>query len=133
MEKRVWTMPQAEVEKFEMNAYCASACGESGTHYKFKCTAGGGVSGNVYVETNGVEGLQYGDSWQWWNWDESLGGYHACDIEHAAEANDVFLNGYYCPDGSNEVIPVVIWKGENNNNVHCTTNLVIDNWQTFKS
>ena len=53
MEGRVWRRPLTEVQKFEANEYVA-ACGDSGTTYKFKCDAGGGESGNVYLETNGV-------------------------------------------------------------------------------
>ena len=59
MERRVWTRPLTEVQKFEANEYVA-ACGESGVVYKFKCDAGDGVYGSVYEETNGIPGLQTG-------------------------------------------------------------------------
>ena len=139
MEKKIWTAPRAIVEQFEMTQYIA-ACGDSGITYKFKCTAGGGASGQVYVETNGVSGLQTESKghWEGWNYvwdyyaDESLGGYHACDVEHTAESTDDFLNGYYVPYGGSAT-SVVIWKGANSDNVHCTTELDQSKWETAKS
>lgn len=138
MERKVWRRPLTEVQKFEANEYVA-ACGDSGTTYLFKCDAGGGVSGNVYVESNGVEGLQTRGEWvggwggHWQEADRSLGGYHACGTTHEADSDDGFLNGYYVPYRSDEVTDVIIWRGPYNNNVHCTTNLNKDNWETAKS
>lgn len=138
MERRVWIRPLTEVQKFEANEYVA-ACGDSGVVYKFKCDAGGGVSGNVYVESNEVDGLQTHGKWvggwggHWQPADDSLGGYHACGTTHEADSDDEFLNGYYVPYGSGNVTPVIIWKGPYNDNVHCTTNLDQDSWETAKS
>lgn len=138
MERRVWTCPLTEVQKFEANEYVA-ACGDHGTTYLFKCDAGGGVSGNVYVESNGVEGLQTRGEWvggwdgHWQEADRSLGGYHACGTAHEADSEDEFLNGYYVPYWSDNVTQVIIWRGPYNNNVHCTTNLNQDSWETAKS
>ena len=137
MEGRVWKRPLTEVQKFEANEYVA-ACGDSGTTYLFTCDAGGGESGNVYVESNGVEGLQTRSSGSWWagNYvpaDDSLGGYHACGTSHEADSDDEFLNGYYVPYWSDDVTKVIIWRGPHNNNVHCTTNLNKDEWETAKS
>lgn len=138
MEGRVWKRPLTEVQKFEANEYVA-ACGDSGTTYLFKCDAGGGASGNVYVESNGVEGLQTRGEWvggwggHWQEADRSLGGYHACGTTHEADSDDDFLNGYYVPYRSGEVTDVIIWRGPYNNNVHCTTNLNQDSWETAKS
>ena len=50
MDKRVWEQPVTLVQKFEANEYVA-ACGDSGTTYLFKCDAGGGRPGDVYLET----------------------------------------------------------------------------------
>ena len=138
MEGKVWRRPLTEVQKFEANEYVA-ACGDSGTTYLFKCDAGGGDSGNVYVESNGVEGLQTRGEWvggwggHWQEADRSLGGYHACGTTHEADSDDDFLNGYYVPYRSDKVTDVIIWRGPYNNNVHCTTNLNKDNWETAKS
>lgn len=138
MERRVWIRPLTEVQKFEANEYVA-ACGDSGVVYKFKCDAGGGESGSVYLETNGVEGLQTQGEWvggwggHWQEADRSLGGYHACGTTHEAESDDDFLNGYYVPYFSDDVTKVIIWRGPHNNNVHCTTNLDQNSWETAKS
>ena len=136
MEGKVWRRPLTEVQKFEANEYVA-AC-EEGITYKFKCDAGDGVSGNVYVESNGVDGLQTQDSGSWWGGDyvpadRSLGGYHACGTTHEADSEDEFLNGYYVPYRSSNVTKVIIWRGPYNNNVHCTTNLDKNSWETAKS
>lgn len=133
-----WSRPVTMVQKFEANEYVA-ACGDSGVVYKFKCDAGGGESGDVYVETNGVDGLQTRGEWvggwggHWQEADKSLGGYYACGTTHEAESDDGFLNGYYVPYYSDDVTKVIIWRGPHNNNVHCTTNLDQNSWETAKS
>ena len=56
---------------------------------------------------------------------------------HEASTTDDFINGYLkknfigLPLGKSE--PVIIWRGENGNNIHCTTNLDMDSWETAKS
>lgn len=140
--KRVYIKPVLESETFLPQAYIAN-CGDSGTIYKFKCDAGGGWPGSVYLETNGQEGLQTEGKWEWifppfyghWIYkaDQSLGGYHACNISHEANSDSDFLKGYYVPNGSNSEIDVIVWRGPNNNNVHCTTNLNQSSWETVKS
>lgn len=54
--KRAYVRPTMVGERFVANEYVA-ACGDKGKVYKFKCDAGGGKSGKVYLETNGKEGL----------------------------------------------------------------------------
>ena len=130
MDKRVWKQPMTMVQKFEANEYVA-ACGDSGVVYKFKCDAGGGRSGTVYLETNGREGLQTG-----WGGDRYLSGYYACGTTHEAESDDEFLDGYYVTEdwwGQEQVTKVIVWRGPYNNNTHCTTNLDKDSWETAKS
>lgn len=137
MERKVWRRPLTEVQKFEANEYVA-ACGDSGTTYLFTCDAGGGKSGTVYLETNGRPGLQTG-----MGGDQYLSGYHACGTQHEADSDDAFLNGYYVteeyvgwwPFGHYEKITtdVIVWRGPNNDNTHCTTNLDQDSWETAKS
>lgn len=56
---------------------------------------------------------------------------------------DEFLNGYYVtaeyvgwwPIGHYEytTTPVIVWRGDNNDNTHCTTNLDKSTWETAKS
>lgn len=132
MERRVWRRPLTMVQKFEANEYVA-AC-ESGTTYLFTCNAGGGTPGTVYLETNGVDGLQTRSSGSWWDGnyvpgDRSLGGYHACGTTHEADADDDFLDGYYVPYRSDKVTKVIVWRGPYNNNVHCTTELDKNDWE----
>lgn len=54
--KRAYVRPTMVGERFVANEYVA-ACGDKGTVYKFKCDAGGGKSGEVYLETNGRKGF----------------------------------------------------------------------------
>ena len=128
--KRTYRSPKVYVEEFTPNEYVA-ACGDSGTTYLFTCDAGGGEPGTVYVESNGVEGLQTGRGG-----DRCLSGYHACGTTHEAESTDDFLDGYYVTSswfGGTEVTPVIVWRGPHNDNTHCTTNLDMDSWETAKS
>ena len=130
MVKNVWVQPQTAVQQFVANEY-VSSCGDSGTTYLFTCDAGGGESGSVYLETNGKPGLQTGRGG-----DSYLSGYYACGTTHEAKSTDAFLDGYYViehlilPD---EVTPVIVWRGPNNDNTHCTTNLDQDSWEIARS
>lgn len=138
--KKTWEEPKIMVQKFMPNEYVA-ACGASGTVYNFVCDAGDGVWGSVYQETNNQPGLQahgrnkdtiistYEEFWG-----SPVAGYHACGKTHEAESNSGFFDGYYCAKGDTDnPVSVIIWKGEHSNNVHCTTNLNMDNWTTAKS
>lgn len=129
--KREYVRPMMICETFAADEYVA-ACGDSGVTYKFKCDAGGGVSGGVYLETNGEKGLQTSGR----NRDQYLSGYHACGVEHIAESTDPFLDGYYVVEdwwGNKTVTPVIVWRGPNNDNTHCTANLDKNSWETAKS
>lgn len=129
MEKRVWSKPLATVENFEVNEYIAACTDLENKFYKFECDATGGIAGYVYEETNGTSGFQItGDTLL----TSIFGGYHACGETHYAplETTD-FVDGYYLTAadyiaGGTFVTPVVIWKGEGNDNVHCTKNLNVE-------
>ena len=106
--------------------------------YKFKCTAGGGTLGSVYQETNGRDGLQTRGGWGYradreltdWSWSY----YYACNETHEADSTDDFLNGYYCANGNTrKAQQVIIWRGASGHNIHCTTNLDKNSWETAKS
>lgn len=134
--KKNYVRPTMIGEKFAANEYVA-ACGESGVTYKFQCNATkkldiftGGL-GDVYLETNGIEGLQTSGQ----NPDAYLGQYYHCEATHIAESTDPFLEGYYDPVGfiDANVKKVIVWRGENNDNIHCTTNLDQTTWETGKS
>jgi len=125
--KRAYVRPTMVGERFVANEYVA-ACGDKGKVYKFKCDAGGGKFGRVYLETNGKEGLQLFDIN---NNDTYLSMYHACGTTHDANAADEFLDGYYVRGLT--VTPVKVWRGEKGDNTHCTINLNIKDWETAKS
>ena len=128
--KKVWSRPLTVVQNFEANEYVA-ACGDKGTVYKFKCDAGEWYGGDVYLETNGKPGLQIAE----WGVesDKPLGGYHRCGKEHEAATTDDFLDGYFIPYGSLQATSVIVWRGSDGQNVHCTTILNKDDWETSKS
>lgn len=135
--KRRYERPSAYIEEFTPNEYVA-ACGDSGTIYKFKCTAGGGEPGGVYKETNGQAGLQIGRGG-----DKRISrgeaSYHACGETHEASVTDDFIqNCYYIPQSAynwrrgwdtSKAIDVVVWRGPKGNNTHCTTNLDPKTWE----
>ena len=126
--KRAYVRPTMVGERFVANEYVA-ACGDSGTVYKFKCNAGGGVSGTVYVESNNQPGLQPYPKWL--GGDECLGSYHACGTTHEADTDDDFQRGYYVPYGG-KAQDVIVWTA-GGTNVHCTDNLDQNKWETSKS
>lgn len=130
MERKVWRRPLTEVQKFEANEYVA-ACGDENKVYLFTCDAGWtGLTGST-VYTNGPDGIAETDD------DINLGGYHKCRETHEASTTDDFIKGYLrknalgIPVGPRQ--DVIIWRGENGDNVHCTKNLNMNSWVTQKS
>lgn len=130
MERKVWRRPFTKVQKFEANEYVA-ACGEENKVYKFKCDAGGGTPGTVYEDSN------HNGEWDLLD-DRALTGYilptyHACGETHNAPTDDEFIDGFYLPNSNPfKVQKVVIWT-DGGTNIHCTTNLEMDSWETAKS
>ena len=124
--KKRYERPSAYIEEFTPNEYVA-ACGDKNKVYKFTCDAGGGKSGDVWLETNGKPGLQTWDE----NPDAYLSGYHACGITHEAKSTDKFLDGYYVR--YSKVQKVKVWRGPKGDNTHCTINLNMNEWATAKS
>ena len=129
MERKVWRRPRTEVQKFEANEYVA-ACHDWNTVYKFKCDAGGGASGNVYQDTNGNGEYDFLVDKELTGW--ILQSYHACGKEHEAPTDDEFFHGFYRPFGTLNYQQVIIWT-DGGTNIHCTTNLNQDSWETAKS
>ena len=141
MEKMTWTRPMAEVEQFMPNEYIAACGDKTDPVYKFVCNAGGGANGGGWQETNGEPGLQSEGKWVstgifdgYWEYkadkriSSSSSSFHACDATHEVPVENVnqFLsNCYYKKAGSPDsaAIPVLIWRGLNNDNVHCCTGL----------
>ena len=145
MEKRIWSKPEMNEFAFAANEYVA-ACGDENKKYLFTCDAGGGKSGYVWIEDNGQDELQSGinrknNPTDGYGKDDYLGGYHACGATHEASTTDDFYNGYYLEkdkwNGGNfnvlDVLKVIIWRGPDNDNTHCTTKLDMSTWETAKS
>lgn len=129
---KTYKKPVMNVEHFVPNEFVA-ACGDSGTVYKFQCDAGelGFTLSYVYQETNNKPGLQTIGR----NRDTLLGTYQACGTTHEAESNSGFHEGYMVDIDTiwDHPVDVIIWRGEDGHNIHCTTNLDMKTWETAKS
>ena len=137
MGRKVWRRPLTRVQQFEANEYVA-ACGDTNDEYLFKCDAMGGITGTVFYSDGddrfepSLTGL-LGD-------DRLMGtGYHACGETHTTQVGDDFIEGWYVTGwdaitGEGELVTkVIIWRGPDGNNIHCTTNLDKNSWETAKS
>lgn len=131
---RNWERPMAVVDAFVANEF-VSACGDSGTVYKFKCNAGiRSKDYNVYLKDGtpyATSGRDYGGC------KTDYDSYHPCGTTHSADSDSGFLAGYmYEQDwwghDSGRRIDVIIWT-DNYTNVHCTTDLDQSSWETQKS
>ena len=132
--KKRWEEPRILVQKFMPNEYVA-ACGDSGVVYNFECNAGSRWNEyNVYLEDGtpyATSGRDYGGC------RTDYDSYHPCGETHEADSDSGFLKGYMYEQnifGGNKGnrIDVIIWT-ENYPNVHCTTELDMNEWTTAKS
>ena len=127
---RNWERPMVVVDTFAANEF-VSTCGELNRVYKFKCDAGGGTPGTVYEDSN------HNGKWDLIG-DEALTGhilptYHACGKTHSAPTDDEFIEGFYLPNSDPfKATKVIIWT-DGGTNIHCTTNLNMNEWTTAKS
>lgn len=129
-----YVKPMMESEVFTANEYIASTCGEVNKVYKFECNAGKflglPVPGTVFEDSNNNGQLDEGDkdlTSLWWP------EYHACGRTHEAPKDDEFLKGFYKPLNIEGLMQdVIIWT-EGGTNVHCTTKLDMNEWETVKS
>ena len=138
---RTWEAPKIVVEEFIPNEY-VSACGDSGTVYKFKCNAGSEyTSYNVFFNgDDGIAGTPDDIAWTtsgYYNPVHKNGSYSPCGTTHEASKNDDFINGYMYEQGwwgmnSGNRIDVIVWTN-GGTNTHCTQNLNITEWETAKS
>jgi len=133
--KKQWGKPLTSVQEFVPQEFIA-ACDPDDRYvkYEFWCDAGGGTTWNVYYDTN--KNQQYDEGI-----DQYYTNFYACREEHDVTVHigvDEFDVDTYFPMGiirrrrnifaEWQEIPVRIWKGENNDNCHCTTHLDITNW-----
>ena len=131
--KKAYVKPSMESEAFIPNAYC-SQCGDHGVVYNFECNAGSRWNSyNVFFD----DGTPYASSDGNDEWSAPFSGYHPCHATHEADSDSGFRDGYmYLQNrrGNNtgERIDVIIWT-DNGTNVHCTTNLDMNEWSTAKS
>lgn len=128
---RNWERPMVVVDAFVANEF-VSACGDQNKVYKFKCNAQNwtGLSGST-VWLNGPDGQPETSD------DIQLGSYGKCGAEHEAKTTDEFYPGYlkknYLGLPLGKRLDVIVWRGEKGNNIHCTTNLDMNTWETAKS
>lgn len=131
MERKVWRRPLTEVQKFEANEYVA-ACGDTNNEYIFQCDAMGGITGTVFYSDGDDKFVPFVD-------DKWMGtGYHACGEKHTTQVGDEFIEGWYVTgwdgiSGGDWAEKVIIWRGADGKNIHCTTNLDKNSWETAKS
>lgn len=129
--KRAYVRPTMVGERFVANEYVA-ACGAGGTVYKFECNAGDKnlllFPYIVYDDSN--KNGKYDEN------DEYLGTYHACGESHEASSKDKFLNGFMIDtrwEHDHTPQSVIIWRGKGGHDIHCTTELDMNKWETVKS
>ena len=128
--RQVYESPKMFVQEFVPNEYVA-ACGDVNKIYRFVCNAG------TYDTLLGYDVYTNGEDGKPGTWDDVyLGGYTPCDATHDASTTDEFIEGYMRKDyglieGSK--IDVIIWRGPDGKNIHCTTNLNKNEWETAKS
>lgn len=139
--KRAYIKPILESETFVPQNYIA-ACGDSGVTYYFQCNAGepykyweDGFFGGHWETDDHPYQVVARDGRTWYN-------YGPCNNTHTANSSDEFIDGYIdnMHTSINENISVKIWIekvpgiwGGVRDNIHCTTNLNMDSWQTVKS
>ena len=128
--KKTWEEPRILVQKFMPNEYVA-ACGASGVVYNFECNAGEKDKKYAVKDANGnvatISGYYMDGKNDW---------YKPCGETHQAESDSGFLTGFHLDDPKtkyvDERIGVIIWT-QNNTDVHCTTQLDMNQWTTAKS
>ena len=146
--KKQWGKPLTSVQEFVPQEFIA-ACDQSGATqtYYFKCDAGD-ASGRYDVILDSNRNLVLDGEWSYrngsWQWRAVNGNrdtwltdglyYHPCNETHTVtvpygtSVENIFPHGWMQTKSSHsnnsaDWTEVRIWRGDNNNNVHCTTNL----------
>ena len=125
--KKAFDMPKIVVEQFVPNEYVA-ACGDQNKVYLFECDATA-YTGIVYQDKNNNGELDYDEFWN-----PLAVTYHACGKKHEVPVSEQdFVSGWLVATGDGNIrTPVIIWT-EGDTNVHCTTKLNMNEWETAKS
>jgi len=120
---KIYEKPVFNIEHFVANEYISACSDIENKYYVFRCDAGGGETGDIYLETNRIPGLQklgnlIPDSWK-------TSSYHACGKEHYVKAGETFPEGYFVGHNSGDVINVLVWQTTLwNGSTHATTDLI---------
>ena len=135
--KKAYVKPSMESEAFVPNTYVA-ACGDTEYgYYLFECNAG--IKGHEYAIKNAAGrpvtlGGMYMDGRNYY--------FHPCGETHRAPTNGEFITGYHIDDMStryDDNIQVTVWVESSGwgpwaeHDVHCTTKLNQESWETAKS
>lgn len=139
---RNWERPMVVVDTFAANEF-VSSCGENHKVYNFECNAG---KKNKHYDVFTADGHNLTPDEGFWIF-KTPGYYHPCHTTHQAEEDSGFIEGYIVDNGGNDRLNYRDWRGttheypktdviiwtNNNTNVHCTTNLKMNEWTTSKS
>lgn len=134
--KKAYIKPVLESETFIPQVYCKNCAAEPGiTKYYFECNAGYRHKQYDVITDAGVNLTKD----YWTPFGDVTNYYHPCKEKHEAYSNDEFLHGWLCEsDGNDDKIKwanktkIIIWT-DGGNDVHCTTNLDMEHWETVKS
>lgn len=139
--KKEWGKPLTSVQEFVPQEFIA-ACGDGITeyHYFFMCDAGQGNEYKVWLDNGDGVFQQSRDTQLTQNYNPFTGQqatvYSPCNEKHDVTVTEdqlgqidvIFPYGWMCLVDSwgvhtNNPIKVRIWRGEDNDNIHCTTHL----------
>lgn len=150
MEKKIYEKPAMQLEEFIPNE-CVATCGQTvDGKYLFACDAGtknghNYAYGDIYLD-NGNGTFDY-DSWNETvdeGWGNHKGGFEACDKTHTTSSMNDFKTGWFVPcnwsrrrgcydQQYDKVFKVLVWLGEDGQQLHCTENLDREHYQEPKS
>lgn len=132
--KKEWGKPLTSVQEFVPSEFCAP-CGDGTTEVTYYFVCDGAVTGysnyKVYLDSNNNgQWDQYSDT----NLTQGWSTYHPCNEPHTVTVpkgtsiDNIFPKGFMIPYNygsldTNHVTPVRIWRGDYNDNVHCTLTL----------
>lgn len=138
---RNWERPMVTVDTFAANEF-VSSCGENHKVYNFECNAG---EKNKHYDVFTADGHNLTRDHGFFLF-KTRGYYYPCKKTHEAAEDSGFIKGYIVDNHGNDRLKyidlggtheysktdVIIWTN-NNTDVHCTTNLKMNEWTTAKS